>query len=176
MVELRGYSTNYTKAKWEKELGIVIASAEWTNIINTQITTTTSQLWRDFSWKSCNRYLIAPKQKFKQTGEQPKSWRWCDKCVADHTHMFWGCPVLKPFRRGVHSYRQRSSDVLSEMEYDIEFTCLSFYLGNMDLNLTKSDRYLLKIHMSASKKAITRRRLCRDHPTIDQWVAIIKNI
>lgn len=88
IVELRGHSTNYIKVKWEKELGIVITSEDWTNIINTQITTTASQTWRDYSWKNCIRFFITPKQKSKQTGQQPTCWRGCGYSVADHTHIF----------------------------------------------------------------------------------------
>lgn len=53
---------------------------------------------------------------------------------------------------------------------------MSFYLGDMDTRLPKGDQYLLKIVMAASKKAITRRWLCGEPPTIDQWAAIVTNI
>lgn len=76
IVELRGHSTNYVKAKWEKELGI-ITPEEWTNMINTQITTTASQLWRDFSWKNCVRFFVTPKQKSKQVLE--RMWSLCGR-------------------------------------------------------------------------------------------------
>lgn len=61
IVELQGHTTNYVKRKWETELGIVISPEKWTNIINTQITTTASQQWRDFSWKNCVRFFTTPK-------------------------------------------------------------------------------------------------------------------
>lgn len=77
IVELRGHSTNHIKVKWERELGIVIAPEEWTNIIKTQITTTASQLWMDFSWRNCVRFCTTPKQKSRQTGSQPTCWRGC---------------------------------------------------------------------------------------------------
>ena len=56
IAELRGHSTNYIKAKWQNKLGTVITSEDWTNIIDTQITTTASQLWRDFSWKNLSDF------------------------------------------------------------------------------------------------------------------------
>lgn len=87
IAELRGHSTDYVKAKWEKELGIAIDPEKWINIINTQITTTASHTWRDFSWKNCIRYFRTPKQKSKQTGTQPKCWRGCGYCEADHPHI-----------------------------------------------------------------------------------------
>lgn len=68
--------------------------------------------------------------------------------MADHAHIFWGCPVLKPFWEGVHS------NIREYLSYDTKFTCLSFYLGSMDSELPKNDRYFLKIFVAASKKAI----------------------
>ena len=35
IAELRGHSTDYMKAKWEKEFGTVITSEDWTTIIDT---------------------------------------------------------------------------------------------------------------------------------------------
>ena len=46
----------------------------------------------------------------------------------------------------------------------------------MDIELPKKDRCLLKIFMAASKKAITRRWLNTEPPTVSQWEAIIKDI
>uniref|UniRef100_A0A672H408 Reverse transcriptase domain-containing protein n=1 Tax=Salarias fasciatus TaxID=181472 RepID=A0A672H408_SALFA len=170
IVELRGHSTFYVKAKWEEELGIVITPEQWTNIINTQITTTGSHTWRDFSWKNCMRFFITPQQKSKQTGTQPKCWRGCGNEKANHSHIFWECPMLQTFWESVHAI------IKSVLCFDIEFTSLSFYLGDMDLNLTRDDRYLLKIFMVAGKKAVTRRWLSAEPPNTSQWIAIVTNI
>lgn len=73
--------------------------------------------------------------------------------------------MLKSFWQGVHH-------IVSEfLQYNFNFTCLSFYLGNIDTELPKKDRYLLKIFMAASKKAITRRWLNTEPPTVNQWEA-----
>ncbi len=148
IVELRGHSTNYIKAKWEKELGTVTTSEDWTNIINTQITTIASQLWRDFSWKNCIRFFITPMQKSRQTRLQLTCRRGCGHSMADHMHIFWSCPTLKSFWEEVRN-------IISEvLQYKFNFTCLSFYL-------------LL---------TITRRWLNTESPTVNQWEAIIKDI
>ena len=60
--------------------------------------------------------------------------------------------------------------------FGIDFTCLSFYLGNIPKDLHNRDRYLLKILMAASKKAITRCWLLREPPTLNLWKNIIKEI
>lgn len=46
----------------------------------------------------------------------------------------------------------------------------------MDLEISKADRYLLKVFMAASKKAITRRWLQKEPPTVKEWSNIIRNI
>lgn len=170
IVELRGYTTDYVKEKWQSELGVVIAPEDWINIFNCQSTTTASQQWRDFSWKNCIRFFRTPKQTAKQTGLQPKCWRDCGCCLAGHAHVFWDCPVLKSFWDNVHNITR------VVLGYDIDFTCSSFYLGNIDLEISKSDRYLLKIFMVSSKKAITRRWLRKEPPTTNEWESIVNDI
>lgn len=170
ITNLRGHSTSYIREKWEKELGVEIMPDEWEIIIGTQITTTNSQKWRDFSWKNIVRYFITPKLKSRQTGQLPECWRECGHCPADHTHVFWGCTVLDSFWEGVQCI------VKKVLGFDINFTCVSFYLGNIDQKLSKSDKYLLKIFMTASKKAITKRWLSKEPPTINQWMTIVNDI
>ena len=46
----------------------------------------------------------------------------------------------------------------------------------MDIELPKKDRYLLKIFMAASKKAIIRRSLNTEPSTVNQWKFIIRDI
>ena len=79
-------------------------------------------------------------------------------------------PFLNP------SGKELQRSIRKVLQYNFNLTCLSFYLGNMDIELPKEDRYLLKIFMAASKKAITRRWLNTETPTVSQWEAIIKNI
>lgn len=108
-VELRGHTTNYIKAKWKKELGIVIGPEEWTNIINTQVSTTASN-------KSPNR----PDYN-SSAGE--------DVVTVWHTiHTYSGAASLNPSGKVFTELRE-------VLRYDIKFTCLSFYLGNRDLEL-----------------------------------------
>uniref|UniRef100_A0A3Q0RGC2 Uncharacterized protein n=1 Tax=Amphilophus citrinellus TaxID=61819 RepID=A0A3Q0RGC2_AMPCI len=124
--ELRGHSTSYIKEKWEKELDIIITHEDWAIKIDTQNTTTNSQVWRDFSWKNSVSYFITPIQKSKQTDLPPAC---CWEC--GYSYIFWSCPVLKYFWEGIHS------SVKEILGYNIEFTCLSFYLGSIDPSLSK---------------------------------------
>lgn len=97
IIKLRNYSTFYIKEKWERELGVEITPNDWESIIDTQITTTNSQMWRDFSWKNIVRYFITPKIKSRQTGQPAVCWRECGHCPADHTHDFGGVLCLTLF-------------------------------------------------------------------------------
>lgn len=141
---MKNNSTDCIKQKWERELDIEISSEEWTLIIHTQMTTTNSQSWRDFCWKNCVRFFITPKIKSKQTGLLNQCWRQCGHLMADHTHIFWSF------------WADVQVAIKSILGFDIEFTCLSLYLGSMPKDLDIRDKYLLKILMVASKKAITR--------------------
>ncbi len=63
-----------------------------------------------------------------------------------------------------------------DLGFDMDFSCLSFYLGSIPKDLKNRDEYLLKIFMVASKKAITRCWLCREPPTLNQWISIVNDI
>lgn len=167
---MKTHSTDYIKQKWERELEIAISPEEWTAIIHTQISTTNSQCWRSFCWKNLVRFFITPKIKSKHTGHQTQCWRQCGQLMADHAHIFWTCPTLQPFWTEVQATTKRI------LGFDIDFTCISFYLGNILKDLHNRDRYLLKILMAASKKAITRCWLLREPPTLNLWKRIINDI
>lgn len=56
----RGLSTMYVKKRWEKEANIEISEDDWLNICRTQSTTSSSGLWREFTWKNTLRFFITP--------------------------------------------------------------------------------------------------------------------
>ena len=45
-------STKYVKEKWESQLSIDITDQQWQEMWKTHQTTTSSQSWREFSWKN----------------------------------------------------------------------------------------------------------------------------
>ena len=49
-------------------------------------------------------------------------------------------------------------------------------LGNFDLQVRKADEYLFDILITAGKKALTRRWLLPDPPTIQEWISIVNDI
>ncbi len=42
-------------------------------------------------------FFITPKQKAHIEGGDTKCWRQCGFLEANHWHIFWECPVIKPF-------------------------------------------------------------------------------
>ena len=50
------------------------------------------------------------------------------------------------------------------------------YLGNIPDGIVTGDRYLLSILLAASKKAITKRWLNEEPPTISEWKDITREI
>lgn len=56
------------------------------------------------------------------------------------------------------------------------FTFLTLSLGDVPEGITRNTKYLLKIMIAASKKAIAHKWLQIDPPTIDDWLEIMKEL
>lgn len=81
------------------------------------------------------RYFRTP----KQTGHPPECWWGCGHYTAGQLYIFCGCPFLKS------CWEDSYCTVSNVLEYVTEFTCLSFLLGNLNLNTTsKAYKYILK--------------------------------
>lgn len=170
IVKGRGSSTNYIREKWEKEIKERISPQQWENICENMSSTTCSSYWREFCWKNLVRFFITPKLKSHQTSLTHTCWRGCGEVDANHYHIFWACPKIDKFWENVWETIQQILDL------QIPGSCLSLYLGDMPEELTRNDKYLLKIFTAAAKKAITRKWLQTDSPTVDNWLDIIKEI
>lgn len=60
----RKLSTTYIKLRWEKEAGINPSEEDWSKICKTTATTSSSDPWREFTWKQNSEvFLITPKIK-----------------------------------------------------------------------------------------------------------------
>lgn len=164
-------STNYIKGKWEKEFNMEITDDEWLNMWKIHQTSTSSRIWREFSWKNLVRFFITPKMKSKQLNRQQKCWRDCGEFDVDHSHVFWKCHKITVF------WEMVCEELLQMMGYGIPMCCNVLYLCNFsDESLMGSDIYLVKILLVASKKAITRNWGKKDPPTKDQWLTIVEGI
>ena len=85
VVANRNTSTLYRKEKWEKELQEVMTEDMWLDVTETQQTTSSSRMWREFSWKYIVRFFITPKMKKGRTAVQQACWRLCGEQHMGHT-------------------------------------------------------------------------------------------
>lgn len=167
---VKGGHTMYIKERWEAEGGSTITPEEWVRICEQQWRTTSSPSWREFSWKNVTRFFCTPAQKASYS-TQTSCWRSCGNAVANHFHVFWSCPSVVPFWRKVH-------EVLEKVfETNINFDFKTMYLGDLEeLHCMKRDQYLLRVLLVAGKKALTKKWLKPDMPTMNEWIDLIYSI
>ena len=80
------------------------------------------------------------------------------------------CPVIWP-------YWQEVTQVIKKFfgdGFDCSFTII--YLGNIAAHLLRRDKYLLKILLAASKKAVTRKWLQIEPPAKTDWINIVNDV
>ncbi|KAA0701446.1 hypothetical protein E1301_Tti024034 [Triplophysa tibetana] len=163
-------NTEYIKRRWEMEGNIQISNKNWVNICRVQWSTTGSNTWREFCWKNIIRFFITPTQKRHQ-GSGDACWRLCGFSGANHYHIFWDCPLLRPF------WSQICEHINHTFNSKVPCNFVNVYLGNVDVNNWRNkDKRLLWILLAASKKTITRKWLKPNLPTIDEWINIIQDI
>lgn len=142
------------------------------NICSVQLTSTSSGLWRDFCWRNLTRFFVTPKLKSVHTGELTAGlcWRNCGEQLADHYHTFWSCPAIQPYWQVIIRIIQNVFGATVNGSFS------TIYLGNLDPHTPGRDKYLLKILLAASKKAITRSWLRAAPPAESDWIDIVTNI
>uniref|UniRef100_A0A669ELI9 Reverse transcriptase domain-containing protein n=1 Tax=Oreochromis niloticus TaxID=8128 RepID=A0A669ELI9_ORENI len=170
MTKLKGVSTIYIKQKWEKEMDIVITEDGWACIWETQFATTNSNMWREFCWKNIIRFFITPKQKSKFSATPAFCWRNCGEDMADCGHIFWSCPLIRPF------WTEIVKIITEVLGFHVSCTFTSLYLGYFTDDLVADDVYLLRILLASAKKAITKRWLCKDPPTVSLFTSIVEDV
>lgn len=94
----------------------------------------------------------------------------CGNTSAGHFHIFLECPALSLFWGNV------IKEIRSILGSDIDCFFSLMYLGNLPTSMKKQDRYLIKILLASCKKAITRKWLSKEPPTISEWKEIIGEI
>lgn len=169
---IKNLSTTYIKKAWEKETGVEISVDDWLNICKATMTTSSSSLWREFTWKNVVRFFITPyiKSKHHKDPDKAHCWRECGNLVAGHFHIFWQCAKITPYWTNV------VTEIKKIMRFDLPCDFLTIYLGNLPQELRKSDKYLLLILLAGAKKAITRKWLCEDAPSTKEWIQVVSEI
>lgn len=141
-------------------------------ICETQATTANSRSLREFGWKNVVRFFITPKIAALQSGAQSRGscWRKCGTSMANHFHVFWACPKIQSY------WGEMANEINKIMGMELDYSFVTLYLGKISETLLHKDKYLLKILLASSRKAITRKWLQVDPPTLAQWRGIVKEI
>lgn len=164
--ELSNYSTKYVKERWEKEGGQVITEEEWQNICSFHWKSTKSHVWKEFCWKSFTRFFITPAIKAHYDEGSCECWRNCGTETAHHYHIFWDCKNIKNYWREVHKALQNIFGTY--LPYDFK----SVFLGYISPDIKGVDKHLFGVLLAASKKALTKKRLTQDPPTLNSWIDV----
>ena len=97
-------------------------------------------------------------------------WRECE-LEAGHAHIYRECNKIVRFWGMVQNVMQKI------LGYNIPMNCETLYMCNLNEgHILIGDRYLVKILLIASKKAITTNWCKVDPPNQDQWMAIVDQI
>ena len=88
--------------------------------------------------------------------------------LYNHFHVFWACPKIQSYWGEVATEKNKIIGV------NLDFSFVTLYLGIIPETVLQKDKYLLKILLACNRKAITRKWLQPDPPTLDQWRGIIQ--
>lgn len=164
---MKKHSTNYIKKKWMTESGIFFSDEEWSTVWKFQWKSTRSLNWKEYCWKNIIRYFITPIQTAKYSNNTSKCWRNCGCNEANHYHIFWECLHIQEYWKEL----QDALEHIFRRDIPLEFKLL--YFGCVSLETIAVDnKYLMGVLLAASKKAITRKWLQQERPTLDDWIDV----
>lgn len=159
------------KGKWELEANIIIEDEEWIKACEISHKTTNSPVWKEFGWKVVMRFFRTPSIIFSFDKSKSKlCWRNCNQ-IGDHTHIFWDCPILKPFWRGV----MREIQVMLRCNLSLDFVHCVIGVAPRE-GFGKQHTKLIQILLLVARKMITRSWLKVQPPTLEQWQKGLKEI
>lgn len=116
------------------------------------------------------RFFKTPLQE-KHYTKSSLCWRQCGGHEGNHCHVFWSCPQITNFWRELHKILETVFHV------NITFQIACLYLGVLMVeNVSHKTRYLFQILSAAARKAITRKWLKPQSPTIEEWIDIVYDI
>uniref|UniRef100_A0A671TVT9 Reverse transcriptase domain-containing protein n=1 Tax=Sparus aurata TaxID=8175 RepID=A0A671TVT9_SPAAU len=170
LINKKAHSSLYIKEKWEVEGGIDLTEEEWVTIWEYQWKCSSSQSWKEFGWKSLIRYFITPYQNSHYKGNSLACWRNFGSTNANHYHVFWDCGVIKTYWKGIHN----AIKVIFGSQLPLESKV--FFFGLVPEGWPRRDKYLFSILLVASKKALTKKWLSQESPTLTMWMDITMDI
>ena len=144
-------NTFYIKNMWELELNIIIEEGEWETMCIGCHKGINSNMWKDFDWKMKIRFFKTPSvlSKFADNTAAIYCWRRCGM-VGDHSHIFWDCPMMLPFWKGI------KSEIDKVLGINILFTPSQFLLDLTPEGMyTRDQEHLLHILLMTAGKMVT---------------------
>lgn len=140
-------NTIHIKCIWEREGVLVKSEEEWEDICKLQWKTTNSHSWREFGWKNLMRFFITPVQKRHLGSGRLSYWHDIHDCLE-------------------HIFRMT-------VQFDVSAMCF----GTIILHTQAiTDKYLMKMLLIGAKKAITRKWLQPNAPTMEDWQETVQGI
>lgn len=165
--EVKNKNTVSIKQKWERDSNLSISDDIWLKHCEFQWKITSSHSWRCFGWKSLCRYFITPAQSSHYMGTS-SCWRNCGVQGVSHFHLFWSCPLLKNFWTTI----QAELCSIFKMQMTVNWDKLLFgFLYTVDTN--KETKSIFGMLSLAARKAITKKWLIPNPPTLDDWHHIV---
>ena len=123
-----------------------------------------------FGWKNLSIFFITPVQSSHHSSSF-SCWRQCGSVEGNHYHLFWDCPIILTFCQKIHT------ELESVFETKITFNWDKLFFGwILSISTNYQTKYLLGILSIAARKAITRKWLKPDIPSLEDWYDIIHDI
>ena len=118
----------------------------------------------EFCGKSFICFFITPKMTTHFTSMDQACWRHCRDDEGNHHHIFGAV-------RAYNFFVMSPKIILHEETCNIfwgaiPLNCTALYLGDLPEEITQQGRYLLRILVASAKKAIGRKWLQKDPPTV----------
>lgn len=133
-------------------------------IILQQWKSTSFTSWREFGWKNLVRFLRVPAQRISQRGSTT-CWRSFGNNKATHIHVFWDCLAISKY------WEEAKVTIEKIMRVVIPLGTEALYLGLIpDTVKGFENKCMHKILLLTCKKAITKRWLTKDPPSVKDWI------
>lgn len=165
-----GDNTFDVRYKWELELNVIIEDMTWKNMCEISHKGINRNLWKEFDWKTKIRFFRTPlviSIFFKNIS--PLCWRNCNK-VADHSHIFWDCPVLSQYLQDI------KLEIETIFSVELAMDPMLFLFGIPPENISNKDhRYLLLILLLIARKITVNWRK-PSPPTKIEWTQRLKQV
>lgn len=155
---------------WEQELNKTFSTEEWESINNLIHSASRNVMTQENGFKIRSRWYRTPvvlHKIFPQTSD--RCWR-CDQNTGSLLHIWWSCPILSEYWKGVHNITTKVTG--HALEFDPACLLLHHTQGSPD-----AYRKSTAIHMiNAAKLCIPQRWKNTSPPTLRDWLLKIEKI